>query len=374
MDRLKGNDFQSLLEFLKGCYAIHDLDGFVAHVVSTLPKLVPSDATVYNEYNFKRNRIVWQQNPANFASPGSEKIWEEYSHEHPILDHFRRTKNGQAVKFSDFVTKRQFHRTILYNEFFRALHLEHQMTFCLQEPTSLLVAIALNRAASDFSERERLVLNLLRPHLVQAYQNAEAVTRLFLELTHVKGALERLDRGVVFLSGDGKVQSMTEIARQWMEEYFGMRAGCADCLPDELERWVRHQKAVLGEKDKAPPPRKPLVVQGEEADLLVCLVSELDQSLLLLEKRQTAVDPACLEFLGLTRREAEVLVWITQGKTNAEIALILDMRPKTVEKHLERIFNKLGVETRTAAATLALRAAQGTASGSSKESPAGNGR
>ncbi len=71
----------------------------------------------------------------------------------------------------------------------------------------------------------------------------------------------------------------------------------------------------------------------------------------------TLLAPESLESLGLTRREGEVLGWVAQGKTNAEIGIIVSARPRTVEKHLERIFGKLGVETRTAAAALALQGA-----------------
>jgi len=66
--------------------------------------------------------------------------------------------------------------------------------------------------------------------------------------------------------------------------------------------------------------------------------------------------------LNLTHREAEVLLWISQGKSNRDIADILSVSPRTVNKHLEQIFVKLGVENRTAAAILAVRttvAAQG---------------
>ena len=64
-----------------------------------------------------------------------------------------------------------------------------------------------------------------------------------------------------------------------------------------------------------------------------------------------------LSVLGLTEREAEVLGWVAEGKTNPEIGFILSISPRTVQKHLEHIFAKLGVETRTAAAVCALRAA-----------------
>jgi len=62
---------------------------------------------------------------------------------------------------------------------------------------------------------------------------------------------------------------------------------------------------------------------------------------------------------GLTRRESEVLEWVSRGKTNWEIALILNISARTVQKHLEHIFQKLGVETRTAAAARVLRSGDG---------------
>jgi DNA-binding CsgD family transcriptional regulator len=60
--------------------------------------------------------------------------------------------------------------------------------------------------------------------------------------------------------------------------------------------------------------------------------------------------------LMLTQREAEVVLWIARGKANRDIAEILSLSPRTVNKHLEQIFSKLGVENRTAAAAIAVRA------------------
>jgi len=65
---------------------------------------------------------------------------------------------------------------------------------------------------------------------------------------------------------------------------------------------------------------------------------------------------APLEALNLTPREAEVLLWIAQGKANADIAVILGMSDKTVKIHVSHILQKLGVENRTAAARSALEA------------------
>ena len=64
--------------------------------------------------------------------------------------------------------------------------------------------------------------------------------------------------------------------------------------------------------------------------------------------------PIPLETLGLTQREAQVLLWVAQGKSNGDIAIILGMAEKTVKKHMTSIFNKLGVEGRNAATVRAL--------------------
>jgi len=72
----------------------------------------------------------------------------------------------------------------------------------------------------------------------------------------------------------------------------------------------------------------------------------------------TRGDVQLREALALTGRESEVLYWISNGKTNREIGEILGMSPRTVNKHLEQIFPKLGVENRTAAARVALQVLQ----------------
>lgn len=84
------------------------------------------------------------------------------------------------------------------------------------------------------------------------------------------------------------------------------------------------------------------------------LRSDHEDHLLALEEQQTALSPSVFRPLGLTNRESEVLLWVTHGKTDAEIAGILGVRTNTVGKHLERIYEKLDVVNRTAAAMRAL--------------------
>lgn len=110
--------------------------------------------------------------------------------------------------------------------------------------------------------------------------------------------------------------------------------------------------------DHKPQVEEQLNLDGLDYPLAVKLLSreENGETLMKLLDLQRAGGAALLrEKLDLTERESEVLYWIANGKTNREAAEILEMSPRTVNKHLELIFPKLGVENRTAAAGVALR-------------------
>ena len=76
-----------------------------------------------------------------------------------------------------------------------------------------------------------------------------------------------------------------------------------------------------------------------------------DWLIVLREVSDAATVEATMQAFRLTLRESEVLYWVVKGKTNRDIGDILGSSPATVKKHLERVYEKLGVETRTAAAS-----------------------
>ena len=78
-----------------------------------------------------------------------------------------------------------------------------------------------------------------------------------------------------------------------------------------------------------------------------------DEHLLLLNEKCGDAAWSALGAHGLTPRESEVLAWVAKGKTNADVGVILGLSDRTVQKHLEHIYQKLGVETRTMASLLA---------------------
>jgi DNA-binding CsgD family transcriptional regulator len=361
VDRLTSRDVKRLVTFLEGAYAVHDLDALIEYVIHGLPALIPSAITSYNEINPRRRRIVWRDNPGvTLGWPAGRLAFERHMLDHPLIAYYRRTGHGGAYKISDFVTRRQFHRLALYQEFFRHLDGgEYQMCVALPAPLPLVVGVALNRSHQDFTERERLLFNLLRPHLVQAYHNAEAISDLRATVDAAGRALATVDRALIVASPRGRIRVATDGAVTWLGRYFNEdRPWRGDRLPDTLLSWARRCAHDLGVCDDAPPARQTLVVRGPGGVLVLRLACERARWVLLLEQRRSALDPALLEGSGLTPRETEVLGWVAQGKRDGEIAAILGARPRTVSKHVERILAKLGVETRTAAALRAVELAR----------------
>ena len=203
----------------------------------------------------------------------------------------------------------------------------------------------------------------------------EVVARIAAHLQsarHARQARNALDAfghaSIALRPADGRVLWQTPLARDLMRRHFGAGAAGAPIAdaaaggaaplraPASLCDWVRERVT-----------RAPGAPAGEGGDTWTCVTgtqrlhcslhpaSAEDEWLLVLTESNNgaAVEALSLQF-RLTAREAEVLYWVAQGKTNRDIGDILGTRPKTITKHLEHVFEKLGVETRTAAAARVL--------------------
>jgi DNA-binding CsgD family transcriptional regulator len=348
MDRLASRDSSALLGFLQSLYELRDLRAFRAHIVSAIPKLVRSEITTYNEIDPGNQRTHWIDRPAHVLDfPDSVEIFDRHVHEHPLISNYTQTGDDRVLKISDFMSQNQLRRLGLYQDFYRRVDVEDQMVIVLPALKPLVIAIALNRNKRNFTERERLLLSLLRPHLVAAYKNAQTVTAMAEELASTKRALRRSGSAAIVLNRDGRVFSISVLAKELLAEYFELSR--EDGLPELVRRWTkRRDESLPGIRVPAP-----LVMNKKEKRLTVRMVPDGNQVQLLLTEQFMEMRPEVLECFGLTRRETEVLNWVAHGKTNFEIAAILGMSARTAQKHLEHIFEKLGVESRTSAAACA---------------------
>ncbi len=134
----------------------------------------------------------------------------------------------------------------------------------------------------------------------------------------------------------------------------------SSCLPGELLREDAPVPEALRVALAAQADARTRQIQVGEQRLQVTVMSEPGAAVSVVSFTLESAEPSSAASAAwtaphLTSRETEVLLWVARGKTNRDIAEILGMSPRTVNKHLEHVFEKLGVETRTAAAAAAQR-------------------
>lgn len=166
-----------------------------------------------------------------------------------------------------------------------------------------------------------------------------------------RAALDVSGRFLFAVNRQGNVLWATPQAQKLLSDHHGAQADDF-VLPPALLQWLEQAKAKGSSKSQGASlpdnPQLRLYYMGETAP---------NEFLLRLSRESgTALPPEFTSELGLTTREGEVLAWLSKGKTNRDIAQILGLSPRTVDKHLEQIYAKLGVENRTAAAAIAANA------------------
>lgn len=188
-------------------------------------------------------------------------------------------------------------------------------------------------------------------YVVKPLRAPEVVVRLH---THTRNAqITRLARAAVDVAGFGVVLIDTKGRLAWQSPRAALLLQAVDdtLLEGHLPELV---KVVFDRHEHGSPLL--LTLSGTSLSVRNMGRVGMGETMLLLEQRtaNTTV-PSRLTDAALTPRETEVLSWLAKGKTNKDIGDILGMSHRTVNKHLEHVFEKLGVETRAAAAALASR-------------------
>jgi DNA-binding NarL/FixJ family response regulator len=159
-------------------------------------------------------------------------------------------------------------------------------------------------------------------------------------------ALDTLGQNSLAVDAEGNILWSTPNTHSLLASYGADQQWISNTLPIYIAPWLE-AGAV-----------EPLLIEDLSEPLLVKTMDKevAEERLLVIEPANKPREEDLLrEKFELTPRESEVLTWISRGKTNQEIAMILDFSPRTVNKHLEQIFRKLGVENRTTAAAVSLK-------------------
>jgi len=123
MERLRLTDLHAATRFLRDLYELDGLASFQKRLLARLPTVVPCDMVLYCENNLRTKESHGFSNLPGAFDEEDARIYGRHVHESPLLRAYRRGL-GSAVKYSDFLTRREFHHTGLYNEFFRKRGIE----------------------------------------------------------------------------------------------------------------------------------------------------------------------------------------------------------------------------------------------------------
>jgi DNA-binding CsgD family transcriptional regulator len=213
-----------------------------------------------------------------------------------------------------------------------------------------VIRVALYRAGRDFSDRDCALLDALRRPLAAEFTAQEARLRARRALSQLDEFLAAANAAVIVLDAERRVRRCSERAAQWLSAGSTTAVRVGWRLPESIDRWVlAHVEPAWSPVDPGP-----LAIEGRTRRVELRLLAGEDATTLLLRSEPVGSAPREVG-CTLTRREDEVLRWVAAGKSNAQIADILGLRPRTVHKHLEHVYCKLGVENRTSAVMRVLR-------------------
>jgi DNA-binding CsgD family transcriptional regulator len=336
------SDYKLLLECIRELHSFRDLGSVRMWLLDTaLPRLIPSDWRSYNEVD-----LLHPENTVAILKPESNQIFlrlfprfQELAHQHPLISRQKQLADFPVHKISDFLSQKSYRRLELYQDVYRHLGVEYQIAATIKFEPERITAFALSRQRNDYTERDRAILEMLRPHLVIALNNLTLATERQTILDSTKLDLRELSYATIIVDRQSRILYHTGPGLKWI----GVVP--QGFLPVHISGWLnqvatntRHQTMGLNTE------------VGEICIRFVPTGSPQRRLLVLTAGSQNMV-PAPANDFGLSKRELEIARWIGDGKTNTEIASILGISPRTVQKHIEHIFEKMDVKTRVAVAS-----------------------
>jgi DNA-binding CsgD family transcriptional regulator len=353
---LRRCDLSDALAFVREAGQAPDSHAFRRHVLEQLPRLVPTTRISYNDLS-PEGRPLLLLDPHDAWTEQRERDFIRLAGEHPLIVHFQRTGDPRPMKISDLMGRREFRRTELYRTVYGPMGVEYQMAVTLPAAPGAVVGIALNRERTDFGERDRAMLELLRPHLAQMRRDAAARDAARMLESIVDRTLGDRGRAAVAVGGGGAVAFASAGALDLIASYVPQWRR-ADVLPELVADWRAR------ERTRGLRPSRDLVIDGSEGRLLARLLPSAEpggHDVILLDEHRLGASLLALAGLGLSPRQAEVLLLVARGRTNAQVAGAIHVSPRTVQKHMENIFDRLGVRSRAAATARAVAVVGGGA-------------
>lgn len=342
-DSLSAHDTSAVLDAIEQLAGATESADFMDRALTLLQTLVPGDSSSFNWVSEGRVHAIVRPALTSEEWDRYAPIMAEFSSENPLVQHFRRTGDMRALTWDDVADDDSWKAGTLYQTFYRPLGVTHQLGVRLPSPPHVVAGLVVNRS-SGFDQRDADLLTVLGRHVV-ARMDAVA------EHAALRSAFDQRGWRTIQVDDDGRPLGpiAPDLADLVLDAEGALHVGLSDMVVDRVP----------------PSPGRPFVPgEAREIELpsgrVVAFVAPGPMPPQLLFVHQVAerplrLPPDALLATGLSAREAEVAAQLVLGSTNRQIANDLFISVGTVKKHLERIYDVLGVDNRAAAASTVVR-------------------
>jgi len=326
---LAERDATALLAMVAELDHLDDPLPFPPEFIGRLANLIGTTEASYCELDRRNERLVhessWCNGEEGVEGPRDEAgnpYWRVHD-SHPVCAYRERTGDWTTPRtVSEFVSLRGFCRTAVWDALYRDEGINYRLDVGLPPQDDVTRVFVFVHGTRDFGDRERLLLQLLEPHLERRAHEVETRAEAVDALAAAEDAGDE-PHDIVLATANGTIEFGSPRSRELLNRYLGITNGT---VPE----------AILDGTTVVPGSAGRLTIRTARAgDLVVLLLAEGD---------------ARME--RLTPRQREVLAGVAGGLTDAEIAETLGVARATVCKHLEAIYERLGVHNRTSAAAL----------------------
>lgn len=325
----------------------------IAELLGTLGRIVPAELITLSVCDLEAGRRLVSAHPAARLAASDLATFDRLMHAHPLVRYHQRHPRARVRRLSDCIADPALRQTPLWADYYAPLGLGRAALIPIEWEPDRLVGIVLNRGEPDFGDGEASLLETLRPTVAALYRQARAAACLacasgMLHRAAADGrtAAVTLDPGLGVVGMSGKAMAwLAEIARQLPPEPGAM-------LPTPIRTWLRAQVSESAAMQCSPQSSTCIEAGAGVRLSLQCLPAEGHSNCtLLIELDDDRGDRLPRERFtqSLTARQLEILGWIAAGKTDDCIAQLLGVSRRTVGKHLQNMYRRLGVANRTGA-------------------------
>lgn len=343
-----------------------DSASFIAAALEGLTGIIASELTTLSICDLERGtrRVVGRQGES--LSAADRAAFDKHFREHPLVRFHSSHPGGPTQRISDCMATPIFRDSALHADYYRRIGINYVMALPLRIDDANVISVVFNRSLSDFKDGERAVADAIRQPLAAIYRNLLACEDAGIGLKCVSQLAGDGGWQMMRVTLAGRILDASPLALSLLGRFFPESGAARQTrLPAALFEWFARSRN-WGLERPAINHGQPFTLSRLGLALRVHFIPDPDDSCagyLLMKVSRAELHAADLAHLPVTEREREILALVAAGKTNGEIGTILAISARTVQKHLEHIFQKLGVESRTAAAVRALAALDADAAG-----------